>query len=56
LGLGILSNFEYVAKIPINEGLINPEYPVWILHGGDHFTVLFCKEHPNVQEEKVFKM
>jgi len=40
-GIGILSYSTYELKIPIHESLMSPKYPVWILHGGDHFTVLF---------------
>eukprot|EP00801_Mesodinium_rubrum_P002550 Mrub_02550.p1 GENE.Mrub_02550~~Mrub_02550.p1 ORF type:complete len:532 (+),score=96.92 Mrub_02550:3-1598(+) len=41
LGIGMLSYSVYDAKIPMNQGLMTPKYPVWIMHGGDHFTVGF---------------
>jgi len=25
----------------MNQGLLTPKYPVWVMHGGDHFTVGF---------------
>ena len=53
LGIGMLSSAVVEAKIPINEGLLNPANPVWILHGGDHFTVGFLKDWP---QGEVFQM
>ena len=47
LGIGMLSNQVIESKIPINQGLLTPEKPVWILHGGDHFTVAFSMSHPS---------
>ncbi len=39
--IGLLSSYSLDANVPMNDGLINPENPVWVLHGGDHFTVAF---------------
>jgi hypothetical protein len=50
LGIGLLSSAVYDSKIPINEGLLSPEKPVWILHGGDHFSVAFALEYPSFDE------
>jgi hypothetical protein len=46
LGIGLLSSAVYESKIPINDGLLSPEMPVWILHGGDHFSVAFALKYP----------
>jgi len=43
LGVGLLSTHEYDGQ-PLADDLKNPLCPVWILHGGDHFTVLFSSE------------
>lgn len=40
LGVGLLSSHEYDGQ-PLADDLKNPKTPVWLLHGGDHFTVLF---------------
>jgi len=39
--VGLLSNTELSTKIPVADGLKFPKLPVYILHGGDHFTTLF---------------
>jgi hypothetical protein len=54
LGIGMLSSAVIEAKIPINEGLLNPSTPVWILHGGDHFTVGFLKEWTDEETKEMF--
>eukprot|EP00051_Salpingoeca_urceolata_P002406 m.49932 g.49932 ORF g.49932 m.49932 type:complete len:519 (+) comp12112_c0_seq1:50-1606(+) len=40
--VGLLSWAEIDAGIPIANGLKFPSTPVWLMHGGDHFTVLFA--------------
>jgi len=47
LGLGLLSSTEKDTKIPICNGLKSPSLPVWIIHGGDHFTLAW-QEKPAV--------
>lgn len=44
LGVGLLSMDEYTTKIPLADALKAPKYPVWIVHGGDHFTVLWTED------------
>lgn len=44
LGVGLLSMNEYVTKIPIADALKSPRYPVWIMHGGDHFTTMWTEK------------
>lgn len=41
-GIGLLSLDELTTGVPICDGLKSPRLPVWILHGGDHFTTLFA--------------
>lgn len=54
LGIGMLSSAIIEAKIPINEGLLNPSNPVWIFHGGDHFTVAFLSKWPDSEVFELF--
>jgi hypothetical protein len=28
----------------MNDGLLSPQFNIWLAHGGDHFTVLFTFE------------
>jgi len=37
-GVGMLSLDELANGVPICDSLKTPRLPVWILHGGDHFT------------------
>lgn len=39
--VGILSFSELESNVPVCDSLKSPTLPVWILHGGDHFTTLF---------------
>mmetsp|Transcript_7588 Transcript_7588/g.12263 ORF Transcript_7588/g.12263 Transcript_7588/m.12263 type:complete len:506 (+) Transcript_7588:249-1766(+) len=41
-GVGLLSFMELDSGIPVNDTLKSPRLPVWIVHSGDHFTVLFA--------------
>merc|ERR1712137_98571 len=43
-GVGLLSYQEFESGIPIHDILKSPKYPVWILHSGDNFTVLYSHE------------
>ncbi|KNC51579.1 uncharacterized protein AMSG_12072 [Thecamonas trahens ATCC 50062] len=38
LGFGLLSKSELEMGVPVADSLKSPRLPVWILHGGDHFT------------------
>ena len=38
LGIGLLSKSELEMGVPVADSLKSPRLPVWILHGGDHFT------------------
>lgn len=40
-GVGLLSHLEVESGIPLCDALKFPRVPVWLCHGGDHFTVLF---------------
>ena len=40
--IGLLSTQELEQGVPVADTLKSPPYPVWILHGGDHFTTLFA--------------
>ncbi|GBG24018.1 Hypothetical Protein FCC1311_002362 [Hondaea fermentalgiana] len=42
-GVGLLSFSELESGIPVHDQLKKPAHPVWVLHGGDHFTVLFSE-------------
>eukprot|EP01125_Pyxidicula_operculata_P020870 TRINITY_DN7842_c0_g1_i1.p1 TRINITY_DN7842_c0_g1~~TRINITY_DN7842_c0_g1_i1.p1 ORF type:complete len:505 (+),score=106.33 TRINITY_DN7842_c0_g1_i1:38-1552(+) len=41
IGVGMISYSEIEAGVPIADGLKMPRHPIWLLHGGDHFTLLF---------------
>ncbi|CAJ1348317.1 unnamed protein product [Effrenium voratum] len=41
--IGLLSRSEKDKGVPIADALKNPKTPVWILHGGDHFTVAWSQ-------------
>lgn len=45
-GVGLLSYGEIEAGIPVADELKSPQNPVFLLHGGDHFTVLFSIDGP----------
>eukprot|EP00930_Biecheleria_cincta_P022717 TRINITY_DN16546_c0_g1_i1.p1 TRINITY_DN16546_c0_g1~~TRINITY_DN16546_c0_g1_i1.p1 ORF type:complete len:538 (-),score=101.57 TRINITY_DN16546_c0_g1_i1:168-1610(-) len=44
--VGLLSRKEKEQGIPIADALKSPKTPVWILHGGDHFTVAWAQSAP----------
>lgn len=54
LGFGLLSMDELETKIPIHNELKSPSVPVWVLHGGDHFTVAWTADlqFPNMTNNK----
>lgn len=39
--VGLLSATERESGVAVANSLRIPQFPVWILHGGDHFTTLF---------------
>lgn len=39
--VGLLTRAEVDTGVPVADVLKKPELPVWILHGGDHFTVMY---------------
>jgi len=43
-GVGLLSYQEFETGIPVHDTLKSPQVSVWLLHSGDHFTVLFQKD------------
>lgn len=45
--VGVLSSAEKEQGIPVTEALKSPKAPVWILHGGDHFTVAWAQSMPS---------
>ncbi|CAE8728481.1 unnamed protein product, partial [Polarella glacialis] len=44
--IGILSRKEKETGIPMADSLKSPPSPVWVLHGGDHFTVAWARSSP----------
>ena len=40
--VGMLSSSEKEFNMPVCDRLKSPDAPVWILHGGDHFTTAFA--------------
>ena len=52
LDVGIISMTAVTSSIPMADAYLNPTTPVWLLHGTDHFTVLFAdKEIAERSEE-----
>jgi len=46
-GVGLISrSFEEQAGMPVCDRLTRPSLPVWIVHGGDHFTTLCAPSRP----------
>ena len=41
-GVGLLSSVEEEQGLTLADGCKSPSRPVWLLHGGDHFTVLWA--------------
>ena len=39
--VGLLSSEARESGLPLHPALTHPPTPVWVLHGGDHFTTLF---------------
>jgi len=44
--VGLLSTSEQQTGVPVADALKSPSCPVWILHGGDHFTVAWATAMP----------
>jgi hypothetical protein len=45
---------EIDTSIPIADALKFPVYPIWIVHGGDHFTVIFCQQIPDNESFELY--
>jgi len=56
LGIGMLSKIETEVNIPLCDALKNPEYPIWILHGGDHFTTAWSGKMPPREKGASFEL
>eukprot|EP00931_Biecheleriopsis_adriatica_P053737 TRINITY_DN31529_c0_g1_i1.p1 TRINITY_DN31529_c0_g1~~TRINITY_DN31529_c0_g1_i1.p1 ORF type:complete len:547 (-),score=103.60 TRINITY_DN31529_c0_g1_i1:111-1619(-) len=54
--VGILSRKEKEQGIPIADALKTPKSPVWILHGGDHFTVAWTRSTPSAEPGAKFTL
>mmetsp|Transcript_48046 Transcript_48046/g.88498 ORF Transcript_48046/g.88498 Transcript_48046/m.88498 type:complete len:516 (+) Transcript_48046:48-1595(+) len=54
--IGLLSRQEKETGIPVAEGLKGPSNPVWILHGGDHFTLAWCSSMPSMDVGATFTL
>lgn len=54
--VGILSRSEKETGIPMSDALKGPPNPVWILHGGDHFTVAWAKAAPQMDAGASFAL
>jgi hypothetical protein len=56
LKVGLLSFAEVETGIPICDELKSPVNPVWIVHGGDHFTLLMAEKHPPADPDVWFEL
>lgn len=54
--VGLLTFEEVETGIAICDSLKHPSFPVWIIHGGDHFSLAFCLEQPPEFEDAEFEM
>jgi hypothetical protein len=54
--VGILTRSEKDTGIPVANDLQSPKAPVWILHGGDHFTVAWAKAMPPADAGTTFQL
>jgi len=54
--VGLLSASEVETGIPLADSLKNPVFPIWIIHGGDHFTLLFGEQHPPERPDSWFNL
>ena len=52
----MLSYAETETGIPLCDALKTPKHPVWVIHGGDHFTLAFCSAYPADEKEVSFEM
>lgn len=41
--VGLLSYSEVETGVPVCDALKFPRYPVYVLHGGDHFTIMYAE-------------
>jgi len=56
LGLGLLSKVELDTGVEVANSLKSPEHPVWILHGGDHFTLAWSQAAPEDKKDAKIKL
>ena len=49
--VGLLSRDEFESGMPLADELKSPTQPVFVLHGGDHFTVAWVPASPQVRIE-----
>eukprot|EP00978_Attheya_sp_CCMP212_P004822 scaffold10619_cov41-Attheya_sp.AAC.2 len=50
--VGLLSIDEVESGISLADELKNPSHPIWILHGGDHFTILWAANTSTKNDEE----
>ena len=53
--VGMLSRDELEIGMPLADELKSPLLPVWVMHGGDHFTVAWLPASPKVRYEQRVK-
>ena len=44
--VGLLSRDEIESGVPLADELRSPAMPIWLLHGGDHFTICWLPKEP----------
>ena len=49
-GVGFLTSGEIEVKMPVSDTLKSPRLPIWILHGGDHYTVAWSPDFATAEE------
>ncbi|KAJ9472809.1 Protein FAM188A-like protein [Diplonema papillatum] len=54
--IGMLTVQEKELGVPLADSLKSPEAPVWVVHGGDHFTTLFSATRATGEESGKFEM
>lgn len=56
-GVGLLSKaFEKDSGMPVCDRLMSPSTPIWIIHGGDHFTTMFSPTPIDDSKGKTFTL
>ena len=54
--VGMLMMSETETGVPVCDSLKTPIDPIWILHGGDHFTIVFSDEYPLNEPDACFQL